>query len=75
MEFILMKDKETKGTVRYSDEKNHNIYLKKEALKLIGNPEKLKIIVMPVKSSRLSKISIFSRCSDNLKRSFQVQKV
>ena len=49
MEFILMKNKVTKGAIRYSDEKNHNIYLRKEELEEIGNPEKLKLTLTPMK--------------------------
>jgi hypothetical protein len=45
MEVILVKDKETPGTVRYADEDGHNIYLKKLEASKLGNPEKIKVSI------------------------------
>jgi type I restriction-modification system DNA methylase subunit len=48
VEIILMKDKETPGTWRYKEQKEDHpltIYLTKEQVKELGNPESIKITV------------------------------
>jgi hypothetical protein len=48
MEILLKKDKETKGTVRYADIENHNLYLKKEEAAELGNPDRIMLTVEPI---------------------------
>ena len=46
MEFILVKEKETPGTWRYKENKEDRpmtIYLSKEQVKELGNPETLRV--------------------------------
>lgn len=39
----LEKDKETKGAIRYKDDAQHSIYLRKEEATKLGNPEQVKV--------------------------------
>jgi hypothetical protein len=46
MEFILIKEKETPGTWRFKENKEDRpmtIYLSKEQVKELGNPESIKL--------------------------------
>lgn len=46
MEFILTKSTANlKHSVRYEDEDNHNIYLKKSEATELGDPEKVKVSI------------------------------
>jgi hypothetical protein len=48
MEFILKKEKETLGTWRYKEDKEDRpmtIYLSKEQVKELGNPETIKVTI------------------------------
>jgi hypothetical protein len=48
MEFILKKEKETPGTWRYKEDKDDRpmtIYLSKEQVKELGNPETIKVTI------------------------------
>lgn len=46
MELRLVKDKVTKNkVVRYSDGKNHNIYLQPDEVEALGYPEAIQITV------------------------------
>lgn len=45
MEIVMGRDKETKGAVRYSDQENHNLYLRKEEAAKLGNPKHILIKV------------------------------
>jgi hypothetical protein len=48
MEFILNKEKETPGTWRFKENKEDRpmtIYLSKEQVKELGNPESIKITI------------------------------
>lgn len=49
MEFLMSKDKETKGAVRYADMENHNLYLRKEEASLLGNPKHIVVVIQPMK--------------------------
>lgn len=49
MQFTLKLDKVTKGAVRYGDDDNHNIYLRKEEAHSLGNPEELLITIDAMK--------------------------
>ena len=48
MEFTLVKEKETPGTWRYKEDKEDRpmtIYLAKEQVKELGNPETIKVTI------------------------------
>ena len=48
MEIILVKEKETPGTWRYKEKKDDRpmmIYLTKEQVKALGNPDAIKITI------------------------------
>ena len=48
MEIILVKDKETLGTWRFKENKEDHpmtIYLTKEQVKELGNPESIKVTI------------------------------
>ena len=48
MEIILVKEKETPGTWRYKEDKEDHpltIYLTKEQVKELGNPESIKVTI------------------------------
>ena len=48
MEFILVKEKETPGTWRFKENKEDRpmtIYLSKEQVKGLGNPESIKLTI------------------------------
>ena len=48
MEFILVKEKETPGTWRFKENKEDRpmtIYLTKEQVKELGNPESIKLTI------------------------------
>lgn len=45
IEYEMSQDKVTKGAVRYSDGKGHNIYLRKEEAEELGNPVKVTVTV------------------------------
>ena len=48
MEFILVKEKETSGTWRFRENKEDRpmtIYLSKEQVKELGNPETIKVTI------------------------------
>lgn len=45
--FNLKKDKDTKNAVRFKDEDGYMLYLPKEKLAEIGNPENIKMMVKP----------------------------
>ncbi len=50
MEFILVKEKETPGTWRFKEKKEDRpmtIYLSKEQVKELGNPESIKLTITP----------------------------
>ena len=48
MELVLTKDKVTKNNVtRYGDADNHNIYLKPDEAKSLGNPETITVSIKP----------------------------
>ena len=50
MEFILVKEKETPGTWRFKEKKEDHpmtIYLTKEQVKELGNPESIKVTITP----------------------------
>lgn len=49
MEIIMIQEKVTPGTIRYGDGDNHNIYLKKEEVAKLGNPDALKVTIEPNK--------------------------
>ena len=51
MELVMGKDKETKGAIRYSDNDNHNLYLRKEEVTALGNPKHILVKVEPMKES------------------------
>jgi hypothetical protein len=48
MEIVLVKDKETPGTWRFKEDKEDHpitIYLTKEQVKELGNPESIKVTI------------------------------
>ena len=48
MEIVLTKDKETPGTWRYKEDKEDHpmtIYLTKEQVKELGNPDSIKVTI------------------------------
>jgi len=48
MEIVLIKDKETPGTWRYKEDKEDHpmtIYLTKEQVKELGNPDSIKVTI------------------------------
>ena len=48
MEIVLVKEKETPGTWRFKEEKEDHpltIYLTKEQVKELGNPESIKVTI------------------------------
>ena len=49
MEFILVKDKETKNTIRFAekveDNNAKNLYLLKSEVQALGNPTSIKVTV------------------------------
>jgi len=48
MEIILVKDKETPGTWRFKEDKEDHpltIYITKEQVKELGNPESIKVTI------------------------------
>jgi len=52
MEIILVKEKETPGTWRYKEKKEDRpmtIYLTKEQVKELGNPDSIKITITAAK--------------------------
>ena len=48
MELVLVKDKGTKGAIRYADMNNHNLYLRKEEAAELGNPKHILVSVQPM---------------------------
>ena len=48
MDLVLSQDKETKGAVRYADQENHNLYLRKEEAAKLGNPKHILVTVQPM---------------------------
>jgi len=52
MKVILKKDKETKNTFRFQGETEEtaylNIYLSKDEVQTLGNPERIKVTIEPV---------------------------
>jgi hypothetical protein len=52
MEIILQKEKETPGTWRYKEDKEDRpmtLYLTKEQVKELGNPQSIKVTILAVK--------------------------
>jgi len=50
LEIILQKEKETPGTWRFKENKDDRpmtIYLTKEQVKQLGDPESIKVIITP----------------------------
>ncbi len=50
MEIVLVKDKETPGTWRYKEKKDDRpmtIYLTKEQVKELGDPESIRVTITP----------------------------
>jgi len=50
MEIVLVKEKETPGTWRYKEQKDDRpmtIYLTKEQVKELGDPESIKVTITP----------------------------
>lgn len=48
MEIVMSKDKTTKGAVRYKDEENHNLYLRKAEATALGEPQHILVTVQPM---------------------------
>ncbi len=52
MEVILKRDKETKNSIRFTEEAedNHakNLYLLKSEVEALGNPQALKVTIEPI---------------------------
>lgn len=45
MKIKMIKDKETKGAIRYSDGDGHNIYLKKDEAAKLGTPDSVEVTI------------------------------
>ena len=45
MEISMAREKETKGAIRFGDGDGHNIYMKKDEVAKLGNPENLVVTV------------------------------
>lgn len=51
MEIVMTQDKVTKGAVRYADQENHNLYLRKEEAEKLGNPAHILVTVQLIEQS------------------------
>ena len=56
MEIVLVKEKETPGTWRFKEDKEDHpltIYLTKEQVKELGNPESIKVTIKAAQMAEL----------------------
>jgi len=51
MEIVMTQDKVTKGAIRFADQENHNLYLRKEEVAKLGDPKHILVTVQPMEKN------------------------